>query len=118
MSIRFDWGQDRVIAVSWSQFEDLWLGEGESLPFGLSGAEVRWIPNSISALNGALGGTLEGVLLGRGEMSISGVEVEIWSRLLIRTSRGWVEVYNALDENGYDYHTEKPPGEFVTCLTT
>ena len=52
-------------------------------------------------------------MLGRGEMTIEGRDVEIWT--LIETDRGWLEIFNALDENGYDLHAEKPAGMFVRC---
>jgi hypothetical protein len=55
-------------------------------------------------------------MLGRGEMSIEGKEIEIWTRLLIATDRGWLEVSNALDENRYDFHVEMPGGDFVSCI--
>jgi hypothetical protein len=54
-------------------------------------------------------------MLGQGEMAVEGREVEIWTRLMIETDRGWVEIFNALDENGYDLHAEKPAGTFVGC---
>lgn len=28
----------------------------------------------------------------------------------------WLEVFNALDENGYDLHSTFPTGEFQHCL--
>ena len=49
-------------------------------------------------------------------MTLEGREVEIWTRLLIETDKGWLEISNALDENGYFFHLEKPRGTFVSCL--
>jgi len=57
-------------------------------------------------------------MLGRGEMSIEAKEVEIWTRLLIQVDEGWLEVFNALDENGYAFHAERPAGIFVPCIAT
>jgi len=56
------------------------------------------------------------VMLGRGEMSIGGKAVEIWTRLVIGLDEGWLEVFNALDENGYAFHVERPAGVFIPCL--
>lgn len=30
--------------------------------------------------------------------------------------KGWLEIFNALDENGYDFHAEKPSGKFIPCI--
>ena len=48
-------------------------------------------------------------------MSIEGTEIEIWTRLLIETDKGWIELFNALDENGYDFHEGQPSGDFISC---
>lgn len=55
-------------------------------------------------------------MLGQGEMSIEGKPIEIWTRLLIRLDVGWLEIFNALDENGYAFHSERPEGSFIPCL--
>ncbi len=54
-------------------------------------------------------------MLGQGEMSIEGRDIEIWTRLVIETDRGWLEIYNALDENGYEFYAERPEGNLVRC---
>ncbi|MEZ5977715.1 MAG: hypothetical protein R3F34_05800 [Planctomycetota bacterium] len=46
-------------------------------------------------------------------MAIEGRDIEVWSRLLIETDKGWLEVYDALDTNGYTWHAARPEGEFV-----
>ncbi len=56
-----------------------------------------------------------GVSLGRGEMSIESRDIEIWTRLLFDLGGSWLEVFNALDENGYALHLTKPEGEFRPC---
>lgn len=104
------------IAISWSQFDDLWLRTDLSLPFDTGDSEVRWVENAIEDINRAINGTIRAVRLGRGQMSIEGTEIEIWTRLLIETDKGWIEVFNALDENGYDFHPAMPNGEFVHCV--
>jgi hypothetical protein len=48
-------------------------------------------------------------------MSIEGEEVEIWTRLLIEVDGSWLEIFNALDENGYAFHAGRPAGIFVPC---
>jgi hypothetical protein len=116
LPIRLDWGSDNTIAVSWSKFDELWLRTDASLPFSIDGSTVRWIQNSVSRLNPAIGATILSVMLGRGEMTLEGRDVEIWTRLLIETDKGWLEIFNALDGNGYDFHLVKPNGIFVSCL--
>jgi hypothetical protein len=116
LPIRLEWGADHLIAVSWSKFDELWLRTDESLPFSVEGSTVRWVHNSIDQINAAIGSTILSVMLGRGEMSLAGRDVEIWTRLLIETDNGWLEVFNALDENGYDFHLHKPDGAFVSCI--
>jgi hypothetical protein len=104
------------VSVAWSKFDDLWLANDDSLPFDVDDARTRWIENKIVAINGCLGRTIRGVMLGRGEMSIEDREIEIWTRLVIDLEYRWLEIFNALDENGYELHSSKPTGEFVNCL--
>jgi hypothetical protein len=105
-----------LIAVSWSRFDDLWIAKDFSLPFEVEDSEVRWIDNAIGATQPLVGSRIHSVLLGRGEMSIEGKDVEIWTRLVIVTNKGWLDVFNALDENGYEFYHAMPSGEFVKCL--
>ena len=105
-----------VIAISWSGFDSLWIARDLSLPFSIDGSTIRWVSNSIDRLNPAVGTSIRSVMLGQGEMSIEGKEVEIWTRMLIQLDRGWLEIFNALDENGYAFYAEKPPGNFVPCI--
>jgi len=105
-----------LIAVSWSQFDDLWIATDFSLPFSVEGQSIRWVKNSIEGLNAAIGATIRSVMLGRGEMSIEGRDIEIWTRLVIQLDESWLEVFNALDENGYDFHTQRPSGTFIPCI--
>ena len=102
-----------VIAISWSGIDALWIARDLSLPFSIDGSTIRWVSNSIDRINPAVGTSIRSVMLGQGEMSIEGKEVEIWTRLLIELDKGWLEIFNALDENGYDFHNEKPSGNFV-----
>lgn len=116
LPIRLQWSSGNLIAVSWSRFDDLWIATDESLPFSIEGSKVRWVHNAFDNLNDAVGATARSVMLGRGEMSMGGKEVEMWTRLLIETDGGWLEIFNALDENGYEFHVEKPSGTFVSCI--
>lgn len=105
-----------VIAISWSRFDDLWIAGDLSLPFSVEGSTIRWVSNSIDRINAAVGASIRSVMLGQGEMSIEGREIEIWTRVLIQLDKGWLEILNALDENGYDFYTERPTGNFIPCL--
>lgn len=105
-----------VIAVSWSGFDDLSLRKDEVLPSWVSGSTIRWTRNSIDELNDALGGVIGQVMLGEGEMSIEGRRIEVWTRLLIEVGGRYMEVFCALDQNGYALHDRMPEGRFVSCV--
>lgn len=113
LPIRLYTGSDRLLAISWSRFDDLWLADDLSLPFPVEDSTIRWISNGIEGINAAVGASIESVMLGRGEMSIGGKAVEIWTRLVIGLDEGWLEVFNVLDENGYAFHDERPAGVFI-----
>ena len=116
LPIRIRMGSGRLLAVSWSGFEDLWIADDSSLPFRIDYAEVRWVGNGIESINPIIGSTIKSVMLGQGEMTIDSRAVEVWTRLLIGLDRGWLEVFNALDKNGYAFHIDQPLGTFVLCL--
>lgn len=101
-----------LLSIAWSQFDQLWLSNDTSLPFDPDDAKTRWKSNGIDQINAAIGCVIRGVLLGRGEMTIESREVEIWTRLLFDLDGIWLEVFNALDENGYDLHHKMPDGDF------
>ncbi len=104
-----------MVSVSWSKFDDLWLSNDESLPFPVEEDTTRWQTNRQGKLDAAIGKTIQSVMLGRGEMTIESRDIEIWTRLLFDLGSTWLEVFNALDENGYDLHLVKPDGEFKKC---
>lgn len=104
-----------LLSVSWSRFDDLWLSNDESLPFAAEDTTTRWKSNGIKKIGAAIGRSIQGVSLGRGEMSIESRDIEIWTRLVFDLGGLWFEVFNALDENGYDLHLAKPDGEFQKC---
>jgi hypothetical protein len=105
-----------VIAISWSRFDDLWIARDLSSPFSIEGSTIRWVDNSIERINAAIGTSIRSVMLGQAEMSTEGKEVEIWTRVLIQLDKGWLEIFNALEENGYDFHAEKPSGNSIPCI--
>jgi hypothetical protein len=106
---------DILLSVSWSRFDDLWLSNDTTLPFAAEDATTRWKSNGIEKICPAIGRRIQGVLLGRGEMSIGSCDIEIWTRLVFDLGGRWLEVFNALDENGYELHTVEPDGEFRKC---
>jgi hypothetical protein len=116
LPIRLHTDCGQLIAVSWSKFEDLWLANDSSLPFDIEDAAIRWVPNSIVSINGIMGGTIGSVQIGRGEMSMEGRDIEIWTRLFIQVGDAWLEIFNALDENGYLVHSALPTDNIVPCI--
>ena len=116
LPIRLYTGPDTLVAISWSRFDDLWLAKDTSLPFPTEGSTTRWVANGLKAINPVVGSSIGSVMLGQGEMSIEGRPIEIRTRLLIRVAVGWLEIFNALDENGYAFHSERPEGSFIPCL--
>jgi hypothetical protein len=116
LPIRFFTGSGGLLAISWSPIEDLWLASDLSLPFSFEDSTVRWVVNGLEEINPALGASIQSVMLGGGEMSIGRKEVEIWTRLVIELDNGWLELFDALDEKGYAFHSERPAGVFVLCI--
>ncbi|MDB5335927.1 MAG: hypothetical protein JWN70_1546 [Planctomycetaceae bacterium] len=86
------------------------------MPFPVEDDETRWVNNGLPNINDCIGRTIAGVLLGRGAMSMAGREIEIWTRLVLNLDDRWLEIVNALDENGYELHDTMPTGEFVHCI--
>lgn len=116
LPIRLRTSANKVISISWSGFDELWLATDCSLPFSVAGQTVRWVENSIDSLKPIIGKTIQSVYLGRGQFSLEGKGIEIWTRLLMQLDKGWLEIWNNLDENGYDFHPSKPDGQFIHCL--
>lgn len=115
LPIRLYCAGQRLLSVSWSRFDDLWLSNDKSLPFAAEDATTRWKTNGIDRISDMVGRCVEGVSLGRGEMSIKSRDIEIWTRLVFDLGDRWLEVFNSLDENGYDLHQVEPVGEFRKC---
>jgi len=116
LPIRLYANESLLVSISWSCFDDLWLTNDETVPAWAEEPTTRWVENGIAAINGCLGRPIRSVLLGRGEMKIENREIEIWTRLVIDLDDCLLEVFNALDENGYQLHDGMPSGEFVNCI--
>ncbi len=112
LPIRLRFADGQLISVSWSKFDDLWLANDESVPFSIEEDSVRWIEKGIDRINVCLGSAIRSVWLGQGAMTWGGVEAEIWTRLALEFDIGWLEIFDALDENGYAFHAKRPMGQF------
>ena len=106
-----------AVSISWSGFDDLRVASDDALPHWYGHwPTIRWRSDCVPELENYLGHNLIEVKLGRGEMTIEGEDIEIWTRLLLGFENGWFEIFNALDENGYNYHSELPEGEYRSCV--
>jgi hypothetical protein len=113
ISLKFS--EDRIISVSWSKFDEIWMASEKTLSHRNCSMEFRWVTNSNSLLLPIIGQQLSSAWLGQGEMSMGGSRLEIWTRLLLEFDDNWLEIFNAMDENGYDLHESKPLCEMVRC---
>lgn len=104
-----------VVSVSWSKFDDLWVARDTSLPFSVEGSTVRWVQNAEPALATLVGGHIGAVWLGQDGMSIGAHVLPIWTRVFVGVGGDWMEIYNALDENGYERHHVLPAGVDLRC---
>ncbi|MBD2113451.1 MULTISPECIES: hypothetical protein [Cyanophyceae] len=108
---------DSTLSISWQKFDDLAIEVGRVLPFSLGGSTVRWQWEGVAVLDAILGATIAAVSLGRGQMSIGGSELEIWTRLLITLDSGiTLDVFNALDANGIALVTLEPRDEVIQAV--
>jgi hypothetical protein len=106
-----------TLSIPWQKFDDLAIEVGRVLPFSLGGSTVRWLWEGMAVLDAILGDTVAAVSLGRGQMSIGGSELEIWTRLLITLDSGTtLDVFNALDENGIALVTLEPGDEVIRAV--
>jgi len=107
----------KPLSISWCQFEDLAIDAGRPLPFSLVDTTVKWISEGNKKLDSIIGKEIISVALGRGEMTMEGKDIEIWTRLLIELSDGrTLDVFNALDENGIDVINSEVKCEWIKCL--
>ncbi|WP_157968087.1 hypothetical protein [Edaphovirga cremea] len=108
LPIRLEFNNGQIIAVAWSKFDDLWLSNDQSLPFDIYDSEVRWIENAFDDLNRLIGGVILSVSLGQDYLVWEGQEIPLDTHLIIETDQGVMDIFNALDENGYAYLPTRP----------
>lgn len=108
---------DITLSLSWQKFDDLAIFIGRQLPFSLVGSTVRFIDEGFAELDSVIGKIIQAVYLGRGDMTVENEPIEIWTRILVEFTDGSsLEIFNALDENGIEYHQSKAVGEFKKCI--
>lgn len=115
LPIRLFTDDGHTVSVSWSRLDDLFLVEGYALPFDADPETTRWRTNLPDNLCSIIGKKICGTMIGRGEMSVEGKDTLIWTRLVLDLGGTWLEIFNALDENGYQIHESQPDGEFQRC---
>jgi hypothetical protein len=117
LPVRLFFGRSDIVSVAWTKFDDLLVTPDDSIPDWYSeSTHIRWVDDQIPQLNECVGKVLRNVRIGRGEMGIGGVDIEVWNRLMLDLDGVWFEIFNALDENGYAHHIQSPDGEFHSCL--
>lgn len=108
---------DQTLSICWSKFDELAIAPGRRLPFSLGGTTVRWRYEGLSALDSSVGKSIADVSIGRGQMTVGQNDIEIWTRLFIGFENGEVlEIFNSLDENGFDFHPDAVPVESRKCV--
>ncbi|MDW5502021.1 hypothetical protein R6Y99_19710 [Pseudomonas lundensis] len=104
--MKFNNGQ--IISVAWSKFDDLWLSNDPSLPFDIYDSKVRWIENTFDDLNRLIGSVILSISLGQDYLAFGGEAIPLGIHLIIETDQGIMDIFNALDENGYAYLPTPP----------
>jgi hypothetical protein len=118
LPVRLHIGPGAPVCVVWDGTSELWIGEGDALPFPATGEgdQYRWAANALPILAQLLGCTLRAVHLGRDAADeLDDLAFTHGYRLLLELDREWLEVFNALDENGYAVHATMPDGAWVRC---
>jgi len=101
-----------LLAISWTQLNELAISSHRVLPFNVAGFTLAWAEEGFEPLDKIFGTTIISVSLGKGEFSLEGNDIEIWTRLFIGLNNGkTLEIFNALDENGYCLHENEVCGE-------
>lgn len=108
LPIRLAFDNGQIIAVAWSRFDDLWLSNDLSLPFDIYDSKVRWVENAFEEVNRLIGGAILSVSLGQGCLELEDQKISLDTRLIIETDQGVMDIFNALDENGYAYLPARP----------
>lgn len=116
LPIRIHFESDALIGISWSRFDDLWLANDHSLPCAADPTQTRWIENGAPWMSSCIGKNLRRVLLGKGQMSIEGQGLDIWTRLVLDLGQRFLEVSNGLDDNCFEVHSACPDDGLVDCL--
>lgn len=103
----------RELSISWQKFDELAVEAGRVLPFSVCGSTLRWIDSGNIHLDAVIGHTIESVSLAQ-ELIFGGHAM--WTRLLVHFEGGGsLEVFNALDENGFEFHTKTVEAS-VSCF--
>lgn len=108
LPIRLAFDNGQIIAVVWSRFDDLWLSNDLSLPFDIGDSKVRWVENAFEEVNRLIGGAILSVSLGQSCLELEDRKISLDTRLIIETDQGVMDIFNALDENGYAYLPARP----------
>ncbi|WP_139216209.1 hypothetical protein [Shimia haliotis] len=112
LPIRLFFEPERCVSVAWSYFDKLFVTDDQTLPFDPEDCEVEWRANRLTCFAPLLEQPLRSIWLGQGDMTLGSEPVEIWTRLLLEFEKGWMEIYNGLDENAYAFHKKMPQGKF------
>ena len=103
---------NELLSISWTQLNELAIAPYRVLPFNITGFTLEWVEEGFEPLDKIVGTTILSVSLGKGEFSLEGRNIEIWTRLFIGLNNGkTLEIFNALDENGYCLHEKEVCGE-------
>jgi len=106
----------QTFSISWTRFDELAIENERNLPFSLCRSTVRWECEGIAVLDGVVGKRVMSVAIGKGSMTVEKQKIEIWTRLLFALDDGSVlDVYNALDENGFGHLPGGIPDDAKTC---
>ncbi|MGH1366367.1 MAG: hypothetical protein ACRBF0_22595 [Calditrichia bacterium] len=98
------------VSISWSKTEDLAVAFGICLPFGIGGQTTRWVENDVPELKPLLKQKLRGVHLAKEATG------ELWNRIVLTFDSGLMDVFNAGDENGYQFLATKPDYQLKNVL--
>ncbi len=103
---------NELLSISWTHLNELGISPYRALPFNVSGSTLKWEEEGFEPLDKIVGTTILSASLGKGEFSLEGNDIEIWTKLFIVFSNGkTLEIFNALDENGYFLHEKEISGE-------
>lgn len=111
-------GPGEPVMVRWSVIELLVVDFDEPLPPWDESANPDFgsVVNALPELNPLCGCALRAVYLDATDDHWEGASLVLRRpRLLLEFDRGWLEVFNALQENGYTTHATRPDGEWIRC---